>query len=194
MYSDYKDMAEILKPTTVGDARVDIFTAENNPMTYIRYGIPPGKYARLRVGSEVMMSNTPMEQRTNLNFIYDAHGDVLVGGLGIGLIILAIQDNPAVSSITVLEVNQNVIDAVKPQLPLNNKVKIILADAFKWKPDRKYDCIYMDIWPYINSDIYYKEMVPIKRKYGHYLKPLSDSPKRFNRCWAEYQARNNLRL
>ena len=40
------------------------------------------------------MSNTYMERWTNMNFCDYAHGDVLIGGLGIGLIILAIQDNP----------------------------------------------------------------------------------------------------
>lgn len=192
--SSYVKMADILLPVKIGNVEVDIFTIKDDPIAYIRSGISPGSYARLKVGSTTMMSDTPMEQRTNLDFIHNAHGDVLIGGLGIGLIILAIQDNPEVSSITVLEANQNVIDAVKPQLPLNDKVRIIFADAFKWNPDRKFDCIYMDIWPYINSDIYRKEMVPLKRKYGHYLKPLSESPKRFNRCWAEHQAKNNFRL
>ena len=69
-----------------------------------------------------------------MNFCTHAHGDVLIGGLGIGLIILAIQDNPEVHSITVIEKNQEVIDMVATQLPLNEKVKIIQADVFLWKP------------------------------------------------------------
>lgn len=109
---------------------------------------------------------------------------------------LAIQDDPKVKSITVLEKYQEVIDMVVPQLPLNNKIKIICADVFDWKPERgqRFDCIYMDIWNFINTDVYQDEMKPLKRKYGHYLKRKDDSPKRFNKCWAEYQAKNGRRL
>ena len=38
-----------------------------------------------------------------MDFCCYAHGDMLIGGLGIGMIILAIQDNPEVKSITVIE-------------------------------------------------------------------------------------------
>mgnify|MGYP000786328328 FL=1 len=38
------------------------------------------------------MSDTPMEKETNRDFVHNAHGNVLIGGLGIGLIILAIQN------------------------------------------------------------------------------------------------------
>lgn len=191
---EYKKMADILQPCKVGNAKIDIFEISNDDVfCFIRNGIPPGKYARLRVNGETMMSETPMEERTNIWFVDNAHGDVLIGGLGIGMIVLAIQDDPRVKSITVLEINENVIDAVKPQLPLNEKVRVLCMDAFTWKPDRKFDCIYMDIWPYINSDVY-NEMKKLKRKYGHYLKPLDESPERFNKCWAERQAKTNSRL
>ena len=139
------------------------------------------------------MSETPMEQRTNRNFICDAYGDVLIGGLGIGMIILAIQDEPEIKSITVIESNKNVIDAILPQLPINDKVQVINSDVFTYKPKQKFDCIYMDIWAYVNRDVY-KEMVKLKRRYGHYLKSAEESPKRFNKCWAEWYAKNERRL
>lgn len=86
---------------------------------------------RLSRRGSVVMSDTMMEKRTNREFCDEAHGDVLVGGLGIGMILMAIQDNPAVNSITVLEKHQEVIDMVAQQLPLNKKVKIICADVFE---------------------------------------------------------------
>lgn len=52
----------------------------------------------------------------------------------------------------------------------------------------------MDIWNYVNSDVYQDEMKPLKRKYGRYLKSKDDSPNRFNECWAEWKAKNNRRL
>ena len=49
---------------------------------------------------------------------------------------------------------------------MNDKVTVIEGDVYTWKPDRKYDCVYMDIWSYVNSDVY-EEMKTLKRKYGH---------------------------
>lgn len=192
----YVKMADILKPCKVGKAKIDILDYTNKELGFWENmsGIRHEKYARLRYDGETMMSETPMEHRTNSYFVLNAHGDVLIGGLGIGMIILAIQDNPEVKSITVIENSQDVISAVQHQLPLNNKVTVINDDVFTFKPKQQYDCIYMDIWAYINSDVYNEEMKPLKRKYGHYLKPKSLSPKRFNMCWCEYEAKSNKRI
>lgn len=191
----YLKMHEILKPCKCGSAEVDImeWTKDNIPIRAVIAGIPVGKYARLCINSNVVMSETPMEHRTNMTFVRDAHGDVLIGGLGIGMILLAIQDKDSVHSITVVEKNQDVIDAVYPQLPVNQKVSLICDDVYTWKPDKKYDCIYMDIWNFVNSDVY-EEMKTLKRKYGHFLKPQSESPHRFNMCWAEYYAKTGRDL
>jgi hypothetical protein len=188
----YPNMYEILKPCQCGSAEIDVmeFTPGNIPVRAMLQGIPAGKYARLRVNGKVVMSETPMEHRTNSSFVWHAHGDVLVGGLGLGMILLAVQDKEDVRSITVIEKNPDVIAAVRHQLPLNDKVTVIEGDVYTWKPDRKYDCIYMDIWSYINSDVY-EEMKTLKRKYGHFLKSKEESPDRFNWCWAEDYARTN---
>ncbi len=190
----YLDMAEILNEGQIGDYALKKYTIERGNFAVAMQRISYGTYISLTHHGSIVMSNTDMEKRTNDFFVCRAHGDVLIGGLGIGMIILPIQDNPKVNSITVIEKSQEVIDLVSPQLPLNNKVKITHDDVFTYKPDRKYDCIYMDIWNYINSDIYKNSMTPLKRKYGHYLKPISESPRRFNLCWAEYEAKNNRRL
>lgn len=139
------------------------------------------------------MSETPMEHRTNMAFVTSAFGDVLIGGLGLGMIVLAIQDREEVQSVTVLEKSPDVIAAVAHQLPLNSKVRILEADAFTWKPDRKFDAVYMDIWFYPDEEAYV-EMKQLKRKYGHHLKPAFVSPNRFNWCWGEYYAKTGYRL
>ncbi len=159
MRTMYKDMAAILSDGVVGGAKLEHFHVERSFYSVLER-ILPGEYVRLICDGSLVMSDTQMERRTNSEFCMHAHGDVLIGGLGIGMIILAIQDNPSVRSITVLEKNQDVIDLIAPQLPLNSKVTIICADVFDWKPPRgvRYDCIYMDIWDYINKDVYNEEM------------------------------------
>ena len=75
-----------------------------------------------------------------------AHGDVLVVGLGLALSVRAILDKPFVQSVTVLEINPDVISLIEPTLK-HRKVKIIQGDAFNWTPPKKaYDLVYFDIW------------------------------------------------
>lgn len=189
-------MIHCLVPGCKGDHKLDNFHVDGNTFYAILQGIDDGDYTRLSYRGEVVMSDTPMEKRTNQFVIQHAHGDVLIGGLGIGMILLEMDKNPQVRSITVIEKYQDVIDLVGSQLPLSDKVTIIHADVFEWKPVKgtRYDCIYMDIWSYINSDVYKEEMVPLKRKWSRYLKAKDVSPNRFNKCWAEYNAKNNYRL
>lgn len=70
--------------------------------------IKPGKYVKLCKNGAVIMSDTHMEYHTNSEFIQQAHGHVLIAGLGIGLVIMAIQDNIKVKSITIVEKDPSV--------------------------------------------------------------------------------------
>lgn len=192
----YCDMTKLLSPAVIGDFKIEHFEIKERTFREILDGIPPGNYVKLTHNGEVVMSDTPMEKRTNASFVVNAYGDVLIGGLGIGMIIAAIQCHEKVNSITVIEKHQEVIDLITSQISFKDKVRIINADVFEWKPEKgqRFDCIYMDIWNYINKDVYHDEMKPLKRKYGHYLKPLAESPNRFNECWAEWNAKHERRL
>ena len=80
--------------------------------------ISAGTYARLIVDGTLMMSDTDMEQRTNRDFIENAKGDVMIAGLGLGLIIYNLKDkigNNIVRTITVYEKYQDVIDLILPK-------------------------------------------------------------------------------
>lgn len=193
----YKKMAEILKEGKVGNYSLEKFTiTDKDFMAHYKMGISNGNYIRLRHKGECVMSDTDMEKRTNYSFCRKAHGDILIGGLGLGLIVLAIQENPKVSHIAIIEKAPEVIELVGNQLPLNGKVEIINADVFDWKPSKgkKYNCIYMDIWNWINSDIYKKEMIPLTRRFCHYLVSKDIDPERFMDCWAKRQAKEDMRL
>ncbi|WBC28481.1 methyltransferase [Thiohalocapsa phage LS06-2018-MD03] len=95
---------------------------------------------------EIVMSDSWMEQDTNIKIVRAAHGHVLVAGLGIGMILLALQDKPNVKSITVVEISQELHDFIRPNLILNDKVDIVISDIHDYKAPRVFDFVYCDIW------------------------------------------------
>lgn len=191
----YKNMTELLKDGQVGNFKLEHYTInENNLYAIIRCGIPAGNYIRLTNGWDCVMSDTPMEKRTNSDFVRNAHGNVLIGGLGIGLILLAIQDKDNVEQVTVVEKNADVIELVGKQLPLNHKVTIVNADVFEYEPEAKYNTIYMDIWNYINKEIYNEQMKPLINRYRKYLVDKLEDEHRYINCWCKNQAKNGERI
>lgn len=149
------------------------FSEANNPLYNLRkisdglgfMRMYDGKYVRLHVNGELMMSDTAMERRTNRSFIEFATGRVLIAGLGVGLIIQNIIDKEDVTEIVVIEKYQDVIDVVEPRIK-HPKLKIICADVFKYDmpAEEKFDTIYFDIWPEISTDNL-NEMTLLHRKY-----------------------------
>jgi len=184
-------MHEILEEGEVGQFKLRKFTIQDGDFQAIKYGIPSGDYIRLQDTFDCIMSNTSMEKRSNAIFVMDAHGDVFIAGLGIGLIVLPIQDKEEVRSITILEKHPEVIELVGKQLHLNEKAKIIQGDVFDYEFSKgtKFDTLYFDIWNYVNSDVYENEMKILKKKYRKYKRSLKDNPNAFIKCWAEYEAR-----
>lgn len=137
------------------------FKSEDNLLYNLRtmfsggamFRVRDGDYVQLSVMGQLMMSDTGMERISNKAFIKNATGDVLIAGLGIGMIIYNIIDNPKITSITVIEKYQDVISLVSPKFT-DPRIKYICADIFDWKPEKghKYDTIYFDIWPEICID------------------------------------------
>lgn len=185
----YLEMQDLLEEKEINDFKLEKFNIDKSNFRALLSGIPEGDYISLKHNGTILMSNTPMEKRTNSEFITKANGDVLIAGLGIGLIVLPIQDKENIKSITIIEKQQEIINMVASQLPLNNKVNIICDDIFNYIPNKKYDTIYLDIWPYVNSDIYKEEMLPLKNKYRKYLVSKNKNSNRFIKCWAEQEAR-----
>lgn len=130
------------------------------------YDLEPGIYIKLVSKEEgIIMSDTPMEIRTNREFIEEAHGNVLVAGLGMGLVLLSIQGRKEVETITVVEKSQELIEFIVPHLPLTHKIEIRIGDIFEWLPKdgEKFDTIYFDIWGEISGDNYPQTKVLHKR-------------------------------
>lgn len=133
-----------------------------------RQAIDPGRYVRLHLDEErePMMSDTPFEQSSNRYFVLDASGDVLIGGLGIGMVVHSLLhrhelEKPKYStrildpvrSITVVEIDHRVIELVEPYVR-DDRLTVIQGDVFEWKPlnGMKYDSLWFDIWPHVCVD------------------------------------------
>lgn len=123
---------------------------------------PNFQYVKLvKKGEGTMMSDTPMERNSNRDFVRKANGDVLIFGLGLGLIIMPLLDAEEVTSITVIELHQDLIDLVTPILKKydhHNKLKVVQGDCFEYhkqvEKGTKFDCVYGDIWIDIDQDNY----------------------------------------
>jgi hypothetical protein len=150
-------MKETMIPENkIGNARIEHYTVDDNGSALSvlrREYVPMGDYTRLCVNGVLMMSNTPMEERTNRDVVRFSHGKVLIAGLGIGMILTEILEKKEVESVTVIEKYNDVISLVAPSFD-SPKLKIINADIINWKPEKGevYDTIYFDIWPDICVD------------------------------------------
>jgi hypothetical protein len=142
-----------------------------------------GHYCQLFVNNELMMSDTPMERQSNLNFVRNANGRILIAGLGLGMIIHNILQRPEVQEVIVIEKYQDVIDLVQPKIQ-HPKLKVICADIFEWKPDKGdlFDVIYFDIWPEISTD----NLKEISRLHNRFKNSLNrNNPKSFMASWMQ---------
>ena len=89
----------------------------------------------LQGGREWMMIN-PDEVDTQKPYIERAHGKVLTFGLGLGYFAFQCLLKDAVTSVTVVELDENVINLfdryIRPYFPDNKPFRVIRADAFEY--------------------------------------------------------------
>ncbi len=159
-----------------GDWRVETFEVDEQTAKFSRmraalgHGterVDAGRYKRLMRGGTVVMSNTAMELDTNRPIIRYGRGDVLINGLGLGLVVAALLKKPEVRSIRVIEKSADVIKLVGPTFASDPRVTIIHADAYEYTPAKgeRFDAVWHDIWDNICSDNL-PEMTRLTRKYA----------------------------
>jgi spermidine synthase len=175
----FPQMAQIVKPARVGIAEVTHYTVTKlDVLREMMHGGPAeeGTVAILRVAGRTMMSDTKHERLTNWEFWHKAEGDVLIAGLGIGMVVHGIlskelkswEKRKPITSVTVLEKEADVIALISPTLPSDPRLKIIHADVFDWKPTQQYDCLYFDIWADGSSDLAKSERRRLGQKYRRF--------------------------
>jgi len=138
------------------------------------------------------MSDCGGEQTSNIEIVQNAHGDVLIAGLGLGMIICPIAKKENVNHVTVVEISPDVINLVEPHLRKyldedSSKLTIINADIFDFKPTQKYDVIYFDIWGDYSGDEY-PETKKLHRRFSRYLN--RDGENHFMDSWMRWDMKD----
>lgn len=117
------------------------------------------------------MSVSPNEVFTMEKAINNAKGKVLTLGCGIGYFAYMASLKEEVESVTIVELEQNVIDLFKtfilPQFENKDKITIIKADAIEYMSnikDGEFDYCFADIWIGINDIVPYFAIKEIGRK------------------------------
>lgn len=126
----------------------------------------------------VWMMNTPSESNTIDPIANKVRGRVLTFGLGIGYFVYMAMLNPDVTSIDVVELDENVITyfntAIFPYLPHTCPVTIHHGDALKWMKQQAstYDHVFVDTYQNENDGLFWWlkgcELLPQSYEHCHY--------------------------
>ncbi len=181
-----------------GDWRIECFTvSEDNARLfnlraaingYEHRGIKPGRYTKLTHHGDIVMSDTPAELNDHYELVRQAKGQVLINGLGLGIVTEACLRKLDVQHVTVIELSEDVIRLVGTYLKeqWGNRLTIIHDNAFTWQPPKgiKYNAVWHDIWPTICADN--KEaMAMLHRRYGKRA--------RWQGSWARYEVEQQVK-
>lgn len=96
---------------------------------YYKYG-NSAAITYLKINGAVWMTDEYPYTESLGSFAQRARGSVLVAGLGLGIVVHQLCENPNVTKITVVERNKDVIKLVKPLLPADPRIEIVESDFY----------------------------------------------------------------
>jgi hypothetical protein len=135
----------------------------------------------------IVMSDTLAEKDDHAHAVAIAYGQVLITGLGLGVVTQACLLKPDVKKVTVIELEQDVINLVAPhyQSMFGDRIEIFCANAYTWPIPKgsKYDTAWHDIWNHICGDNW-EDMKRLKRHYQRHVK--------WQGCWCEVETRRRV--
>jgi hypothetical protein len=109
-------------------------------------------------GGTTWMSCSPAELESVAPLYRAAVGDVVVMGLGLGVLLAAVKHKPGVRSVTVVEMDPRVVTLCEHLL---DGVEVVIADARVWRPERTFDVVLADIWPRFMDEAIERDLVQI---------------------------------
>lgn len=136
-------------------------------------------------GNRIWMTTLPVETFTHIYPALNAHGNTLVGGLGLGYVLHMMNDlNPKISNITCVEINPRLVDLVGPYIP--STVEVVVDDIFNYlkTTNKKFDFIYLDTWGGTGEHEFIETVHPLRKLAERVLVPNSN-PKLDINCWME---------
>ena len=133
------------------------------PQETIIYDFPTTWRHLLSEDDRLWMSDLPIEQAQHRACLKPVtSGDVLVGGLGLGLAVSILARRSRVN-ITVIERSAEVISLVQPFLPKNGRIKVVHADLFEYLRgcSRIFRWAFYDIWQADSEHVFFGTVAPL---------------------------------
>ena len=154
-----------------------MYDAKSVPSFFIKAGssgnikiVEMGKGFVLCEGSEFWM-NSPKNNDSVIKQMYSsydlAYGNVLVSGLGFGILALWLCSKPEVLSVTVVEFSEDVIKLFKDSNSIPDKLNIVNMDIRNYNTDTEYDAMLLDHYEKENFDFILDDIEKISSKIKH---------------------------
>jgi len=155
---------------TISEADADIYNMRSAfSFSSKERSVSPGDFTRLLRNNKTIMTDTKSEIADHREPVRRASGNVLIAGLGLGVVLQACLLKEEVEKATVIELSTDVIDLVAPHYTerFGSRFEVINADIFNWKPPKgeRYNMAWYDIWDNICGDNY-EGMKELHRKFG----------------------------
>lgn len=133
--------------------------------SFFRDGI---HYQKLVQNGIIKMVNTPEIVVDFEDFLGKAEGDVLINGLGMGMCNVHLLKKEKLKSLTVVELDKDLVDFIAPFFTSDKRCTIINADAYAYEPPGNmfYDFVWHDVWTH-QSVRNLKDIEILKKKYSN---------------------------
>lgn len=146
---------------------------------------------RLVYGGGTWMTDLPIEQQQHRHCLKPLKGNILIGGLGLGLAANWLAQKPAVKSITVVEKSKEVVRLVANHIrDPRNIVKVVQQDLFKYLEEnagkKKFDWAFYDIWQSDSESTFFNTVCPLRKLSEPFVKDTHVI------CWNEDVMRGQL--
>lgn len=162
----------------------DVYVDENQfylEKTHLAYFKETFPYLSILQDKKVWMSITPHEMNTMKESIQQAHGNIVVYGLGLGYFPFMCSLKENIDKITIIENDENVIRLFKEhilnQFPNKEKIDIVCEDALLFaKKDKKFDYAFVDLWHDVDDGLpIYIQMKQLEKEDIEYSYWIEDS-------------------
>lgn len=129
----------------------------------------PGVYCKLVKGARtVIMDDSPFREKAYEPFLKSARGNVLIYGVGLGMAVESVLQNPNVKTVTVVEENAGLRKLIEgyfpnPPVPMRWLGGTPMSEMIFPQKDRFFDVVLIDLFPDIIDSPERKAMIEVMR-------------------------------